>query len=32
MTGTGPNTAINVDGLGQRAYRASPEPAGYGER
>ncbi len=26
------NKAINADGLGQRAYGASPKPAGYGER
>ena len=24
--------AINPDGLGQRAYGASPNPVGYGER
>ena len=27
-----PNHAINAGGLGQRAYGASPNPAGYGER
>jgi len=27
-----PNNAINTDGLGQRAFGASPNPAGYGER
>jgi len=27
-----PNNAINTDGLGQRAYGASPNPAGYSER
>jgi hypothetical protein len=27
-----PNNAINADGLGQRAYGASPKPAGYGKR
>jgi hypothetical protein len=26
------NNAINADGLGQRAFGASPNPAGYGER
>ena len=26
------NNAINTDGLGQRAFGASPKPAGYGER
>jgi len=26
------NNAINADGLGQRAFGASPAPAGYGER
>lgn len=26
------NNAINTDGLGQSAYGASPNPAGYGER
>ena len=24
-----PNNAINADGLGQRAFGASPNPAGY---
>ena len=27
-----PNNAINTDGLGQRAFGASPNPAGYGGR
>jgi len=27
-----PNNAINTDGLGQRAYGASPKTAGYGGR
>ena len=27
-----PNNTINTDGLGQRAFGASPNPAGYGER
>jgi hypothetical protein len=27
-----PNHAINTDGIGQRAFGASPKPAGYGER
>ena len=26
------NNAINTDGLGQRAFGASPNVAGYGER
>ena len=26
------NYAINADGLGQRAFGASPNPPGYGER
>jgi hypothetical protein len=26
------NNAINADGLGQRAFGASPNPAGHGER
>jgi hypothetical protein len=26
------NHAINTDGLGQRAFGASSNPAGYGER
>ncbi len=26
------NNAISADGLGQRAFGASPKPAGYGER
>jgi hypothetical protein len=26
------NNAINADDLGQRAFGASPKPAGYGER
>lgn len=26
------NNAINTDGLGQRAFGASPKPAGYGGR
>lgn len=27
-----PNNAIDTDGLGQLAFGASPNPAGYGER
>lgn len=27
-----PNHVINTDGLGQSAFGASPNPAGYGER
>lgn len=32
MSAMQPNNAINTDGLGQRAFGASPKPAGYGER
>jgi hypothetical protein len=28
----GSDNAINTEGLGQRAFGASPKPAGYGER